>query len=64
MQSPEKTIFAERIEAIVVPLHMAWHSCEWDSAHGAMPGMQVSDVYLCKNRTFCRGGGCCWREEE
>jgi Fe-S oxidoreductase len=66
MQSPEETFFAERIAAIIVPLHMARHNRKWDSARGAIPGAQVSDVHLRKNRTFCCGaeGGCFWKEEE
>jgi hypothetical protein len=24
----------------------------------------MNDVHLCKNRTFCCGGGCFWKEEE
>jgi hypothetical protein len=35
MQSPEETFFAERVAAIIVPLHMARHNREWDSARGA-----------------------------
>jgi len=69
MQSPEETIFAERIAAIVVPLHMARHNRKWDSARSALkaiPGANVNDVDPCKNRTFCcgSGGGCVWKEEE
>ena len=69
MQSPEETFFAERIAAITVPLHMARHNRKWDSARSALkaiPGANVNDVELCKNRTFCcgPGGGCFWKEEE
>lgn len=55
MQSPEETFFAERIAAIIVPLHMARHNRKWDGARAALkaiPGAQVNDVDLCKNRTF------------
>ena len=69
MQSPEETFFAERIAAITVPLHMAWHNRKWDGARSALkaiPGAQVEDIDLSKNRTFCcgAGGGCMWKEEE
>ena len=36
MQSPEETFFAERIAAILVPLHMARHNRKWDSARSAL----------------------------
>jgi Fe-S oxidoreductase len=50
------------------PCYMARHNRKWDSARsalGAIPGAQLSDVHLCKNRTFCcgAGGGCFWGEE-
>jgi Fe-S oxidoreductase len=50
------------------PCYMARHNRKWDSARsalGAIPGAQVNDVHLCKNRTFCcgAGGGCFWKEE-
>ena len=69
MQSPEETFFAERITAITVPLHMARHKRKWDSARSALkaiPGANVNDVDLCKNRPFCcgSGGGCFWKEEK
>ena len=69
MQRPEETFFAERIAAIILPLHMARHNRKWDSARSALmaiPGANVNDVDLCKNRTFCcgSGGGCFWKEEE
>jgi Fe-S oxidoreductase len=48
---------------------MARHNRKWDSARSALkaiPGANVNDVDLCKNRTFCcrSGGGCFWKEEE
>jgi Fe-S oxidoreductase len=48
---------------------MARHNRQWDSARSAfkaIPGANVNDVALCKNRTFCcgSGGGCFWKEEE
>ncbi len=69
MQSPEETFFAERIAAIIVSLHMARHNRKWDSARSALkaiPGANVNDVDLCKNRTFCCGSGgrCFWKEGE
>lgn len=50
------------------PCYMARHNRKWDNARsalGAIPGAQVNDVHLCKNRTFCcgAGGGCFWKEE-
>ena len=50
------------------PCYMARHNRQWDAARsalGAIPGAQLSDVHLCKNRTFCCGadGGCFWKEE-
>jgi Fe-S oxidoreductase len=52
-----------------VPLHTARHNRKWDGARSALkaiPGANVNDVDLCKNRTFCcrSGGGCFWKEEE
>ena len=35
MQSPEETFFAERIAAIIVPLHMARHNRKCDGARSA-----------------------------
>src|SRR5712692_10376894 len=71
MQNPEETFFAERIAAIIVPLRSIWRgtTAKWDSARSALkaiPGANVNDVDLCKNRTFCcgSGGGCFWTEEE
>ena len=51
------------------PCYMARHNRKWDGARAALkaiPGAQVEDVDLCKNRTFCcgAGGGCFWKEEE
>jgi Fe-S oxidoreductase len=48
---------------------MARHNRKSDSARSALkaiPGANVNDVDLCKNRTFCcgSGGGCFWKEEE
>ncbi len=69
MQNPEETFFAERITANIVPLYRARHNRKWDSARSALqaiPGANVNDVDLCKNRTFCCGSGgrCFWTEEE
>ena len=68
MQNPEETFFAERIAAIIGPLHMARHNRKRDSARSALkaiPGANVNDVDLCKHRTFCcgSGGGCFWKEK-
>src|SRR5260370_35573358 len=68
MQSHEETFLGERIAAIIVPVHMARHNRKWDSARlalKAIPGANVNDVDLCKNRTFCCGSGvgCFWEEE-
>jgi Fe-S oxidoreductase len=51
------------------PCYMARHNRKWDGARSALkaiPGAQVKDVGLCKNRTFCcgAGGGCFWKEEK
>ncbi|MGH8013125.1 MAG: (Fe-S)-binding protein, partial [Candidatus Binataceae bacterium] len=51
------------------PCYMARHNRKWDGARAALraiPGAQVTDVDLCKHRTFCcgAGGGCFWKEEE
>jgi Fe-S oxidoreductase len=47
---------------------MARHNRKWDSARSALmaiPGANVNDIDLCKNRTFCcSGDGCFWKEEE
>src|SRR6266851_9368621 len=69
MQNPEETFFAERITANIVPLYRARHNRKWDSARSALqaiPGANVNDVDLCKNRSFCCGSGgrCFWKEEE
>ena len=54
-----------------MPLRSIWRgtTAKWDSARSALkaiPGANVNDVDLCKNRTFCcgSGGGCFWKEEE
>jgi hypothetical protein len=66
MQSPEETLFEERIAALIMPLDMARYNRKWDSAPGAIAGAQVNDVYPCKNRTFCcgAGDGCFWKDKE
>ena len=48
---------------------MARYNRKWDSARtalGAIPGAEVSDVRLCKNRRLYCGadGGCFWNGEE
>jgi|YelNatPaOPRAMG01_1025707.scaffolds.fasta_scaffold16649_1 Fe-S oxidoreductase len=50
------------------PCYMARHNRKWDGAREALraiPGTDVADVELSKNRTFCcgAGGGCFWKEE-
>jgi Fe-S oxidoreductase len=49
------------------PCYMARHNRKWDGARSALkaiPGADVTDVDLSKNRTFCcgAGGGCFWKE--
>ncbi|HVC45473.1 MAG TPA: (Fe-S)-binding protein [Candidatus Binataceae bacterium] len=51
------------------PCYMARHNRKWDGARSALkaiPGAEVVDVDLSKNRTFCcgAGGGCFWKEEK
>ncbi len=60
MQSPEETFFARGSQLIIVPLHMARRTRKWDSARSALqaiPGANVNDVNLCKNRALCFGSG-------
>jgi Fe-S oxidoreductase len=50
------------------PCYMARHNRKWDGAREALraiPGTDVADIELSKNRTFCcgAGGGCFWKEE-
>ena len=50
------------------PCYMARHNRKWDGARSALnaiPGAEVNDVDLSRNRTFCcgAGGGCFWKEE-
>jgi Fe-S oxidoreductase len=47
---------------------MARHNRKWDAARNALrtiPGADIEDVDLCRNRTFCcgAGGGCFWKEK-
>jgi Fe-S oxidoreductase len=70
MQSPENAFFAKRIEAAVnAPLDVARRNRPWDGARAALrpiPGAEVRDIELSKNRTYCcgAGGGCLWKEKE
>ncbi len=50
------------------PCYMARHNRKWDGAREALraiPGTDVAEIELSKNRTFCcgAGGGCFWKEE-
>lgn len=50
------------------PCYMARHNRKWDGARSALkaiPGAEIVDVDLSKNRTFCcgAGGGCFWKDE-
>jgi len=66
MQSPEETFFAERI---LLQCRSIWRGTTGNgtlrSVLRTIPGSQIEDIDLCKNRTFCcgAGGGCFWKEE-